>query len=75
MNDLGLKVDINEYGVCISNVVKPSDEYKQITPGDYIIGINENNLSNLENAERINILKNLKQYSNNKLEISVFKNS
>jgi hypothetical protein len=75
VNDLGLKVDINEYGVCISNVIKPSDEFKQITPGDYIIGINENNLSNLENSERINILKNLKQYSNNKLEISVFKNS
>ena len=75
-NDLGLKVDITEFGVCISNVTNTSDDFNDISAGDYIIEIDKYNLLKVDNTKRIEILKNLKQIiEDNRLKISIFKNT
>lgn len=75
-NDLGLKVDINEYGVCISNILNKSIDQNMINVGDYIINMNNQNLLALEHEKQIEILQNLKHnVQNNMLDIHVYKNS
>ena len=75
-NDLGLKVDINEYGVCISNILNKSIDQNMINIGDYIINMNNQNLLALEHEKQIEILQNLKHnVQNNMLDIHVYKHS
>ena len=74
-NDLGLQVDITEYGVYISNVVKICDSYNNINKGDYIIKINNQDLLSGDNNYKIDVLKNLKQITEQQVTMEIYKNS
>jgi hypothetical protein len=72
--DLGLKVDINELGVCISSILINKKEFNIINTGDYIIEINGIDLQSLSTEKQIETLQNLKHMNTTNLTLVIYNN-